>query len=127
VILFSASVPLQGGSRHINEQWPAYWEEKFAAHGYVPVDSIRRHIWDDSRVSFFYAQNILMYVKEDALSDYPLLQAEVASGHDKPLALVHPYLFEYYAKRWHSIEPVLWKLPLPFLKWGKKLLKKRAR
>ena len=28
VILFSAAIPFQGGSGHVNEQWPEYWVAK---------------------------------------------------------------------------------------------------
>lgn len=122
VILFSAAIPLQGGSHHVNEQWPEYWEIKFNTHGYVAVDPIRRHIWNDQRVSFFYAQNIVMYVKESELPNYPKLMAERKLGHDHPIPLVHPFLFNHYAKRWHAIEPLLWKIPLPIIKWAKRFL-----
>lgn len=126
VVLFSAAIPLQGGDHHVNEQWPEYWAEKFAHHGYVPVDPIRRHIWGDSRVSFFYQQNILMFVKESELPKYQKIAVERASGHGKALSLVHPFMFDHYAKRWRAIEPLLWKLPLPLIKWAKKRLQPRS-
>ena len=40
-ILFSAAVPGQGGTHHVNEQWPSYWAEKFAKAGYGVYDVIR--------------------------------------------------------------------------------------
>lgn len=123
VILFSAAVPLQGGSRHINEQWPEYWEKKFAAKGFVPVDALRRHIWGDARVSFFYQQNMLLYVRKDALTRYPKLEEEIRLGHDKALPLVHPFLFSYYAERWQLMVPFLSLLPPSVLHLAKSLLK----
>src|SRR5438874_4807793 len=30
-VLFSAAVPQQGGTDHVNEQWPDYWAELFAS------------------------------------------------------------------------------------------------
>ncbi len=122
IVLFSAAVPLQGGSHHVNEQWPAYWEEKFRALGYVPVDAIRRHVWDDSRVAFFYAQNILLYVKESELPHYPALKSEIETGHGKALPLIHPFIYTYYAERWRSIVPFLGKLPPGVLHAAKKYL-----
>lgn len=122
VILFSAALPLQGGSHHVNEQWPAYWEQKFKVQGYVPVDAIRRHVWDDKSVSFFYAQNILLYVKESELSKYPKLEEEIKTGHGRALPLVHPHMYLYYAERWRSVVPFLGKLPPSFLHSVKKLL-----
>ena len=122
VVLFSAAIPLQGGSRHINEQWPEYWEKKFAAHGYVPVDALRRHIWGDKRVSFFYQQNILLYVKESELSRYPKLEEEITSGHGKAPAFVHPHMYLYYAERWRMLVPYLGLIPVPVLHALKRLL-----
>jgi SAM-dependent methyltransferase len=126
VVLFSAAIPLQGGSHHINEQWPAYWAAKFAAEGYVPVDCIRRKIWDDKEVSFFYAQNIFMFVRKDELSRYPKLQAEIDAGNDAALPLVHPHMYLYYAERWRSVVPLLGKFPPGFLHAMKRLLKRAS-
>jgi len=33
-VLFSAAIPNQGGTGHINEQWQEYWAEKFYANGF---------------------------------------------------------------------------------------------
>ena len=90
VILFSAAIPGQGGYCHINEQWPEYWARFFAALGYVGVDCIRPQIWNNPTVSFWYRQNILLYVRETCIPAYPRL-AERASV--LPLALVHPDLY----------------------------------
>ncbi len=127
VVLFSAAIPLQGGSRHVNEQWPEYWEKKFAALGYVPVDALRRHFWGDSRVSFFYQQNILLYVRKDVLPNYLKLEEEVRNGHGKALPLIHPYLFTYYAERWKLVVPLLGIFPPRLLHAGKSLLKHLVR
>ena len=99
-----------------------YWEKKFRSHGYVPVDAIRRHVWDNKNVSFFYAQNILIYVQASNLSKYPGLEREVTSGQEHALPLVHPYMYLYYAERWRMVVPFLGKLPPSFLHMVKKLL-----
>lgn len=122
VILFSAAIPGQGGVHHINEQWPAYWEERFREVGYVPVDCLRKHLLHDSRVSFFYAQNIMFYVKESLLAEYPKLHEEYKSGHNRALAIVHPQLYTYYESRWSKIAPLIWKIPVPLIKLGKRML-----
>src|SRR5947199_5742614 len=33
VVLFSAAVPFQGGTHHLNEQWPDYWVRYFQEKG----------------------------------------------------------------------------------------------
>jgi cyclopropane fatty-acyl-phospholipid synthase-like methyltransferase len=47
VVLFSAAIPLQDGTHHVNEQWPDYWAALFAKCGYVPVDAVRPAFWDN--------------------------------------------------------------------------------
>jgi len=122
VILFSAAIPGQQGVHHINEQWPDYWEARFKEQGYVPVDCLRHHVWNDKRVSFFYAQNVMFYIKESELARYPKLDEEIKRGHGVALPLVHPYLYTYYESRWNKIVPLIWKIPLPLIKLGNKIL-----
>lgn len=100
VVLFSAAIPNQGGTGHLNEQWPQYWADLFAEHGYVPVDCLRRKIWTDENVSYWYAQNILFFVKKTTLPSYPAFQRELLAGNNVALPLVHPkkYLSLYLPK-----------------------------
>lgn len=76
VILFSAAIPGQAGTHHVNLQWPSYWAEKFAARGYVPVDCIRPFIWSDESIRIDYRQNLMFFVKKNALDQYPALKRE---------------------------------------------------
>lgn len=72
-ILFSAAVPGQGGQHHVNEQWPAAWQARFAAHGYYFHDAIRARIWNDERIHWWYRQNIFLLKKEKpATEPFPL-------------------------------------------------------
>ena len=61
-VLFSAAIPYQGGEHHVNEQWPAYWVERFAARGFIALDPFRRWLWARSDVDWWYAQNLLLFV-----------------------------------------------------------------
>ncbi len=90
-ILFSAAIPGQGGTDHLNEQWPDYWAEKFAAHGYMAVDAIRPRIWADPAIEFWYAQNAILYLREDTVSG--ALRRRVVDDLGA-LSLVHPRLFD---------------------------------
>ena len=88
-VLFSAAAPYQGGVEHVNEQWPAYWAERFAVHDYLPVDCLRRTLWSLSDVEWWYAQNMLLYVHRPALcANEALLREHHACP--QPPALVHP-------------------------------------
>jgi hypothetical protein len=99
VVLFSAAIPFQGGVRHFNEQWPEYWAALFQARGYLPVDCIRRKIWTDTRVSWWYAQNLLAFVARDRLSEYPALAREQELTDPLSLARVHPRLYLHWVAR----------------------------
>lgn len=90
VVLFSAAIPFQDGYHHVNAQWPEYWRDLFAERGYVVVDGIRSRIWHDESVEYWYAQNALLYVREDRLPEYPRLVEERARTRPEQLALVHP-------------------------------------
>ena len=116
VVLFSAAIPEQPGTGHINGQWPDYWAAKFKKHGYIPVDCIRRRIWNDPKVGYWYAQNAFIFVKESELARYPKLKKEVDQGYSTTLPLVHPVRYRY------ALQP----LP-PFFFRAKRKLKKILR
>jgi SAM-dependent methyltransferase len=84
VVLFSAAVPGQGGTDHVNEQWPSYWAERFAAVGYRPLDLLRPAIWDLDDVAWWYRQNLLVFAGPGAAADL--------STSGGPLDLAHPEL-----------------------------------
>ncbi|MBY0472776.1 GtrA family protein [Patescibacteria group bacterium] len=127
VILFSAAIPGQGGVHHINEQWPDYWEARFKEQGYVPVDCLRKFFWGDARVAFFYAQNIMFYVKESELPNYSELYEAYNAGHNRALSLVHPQLYVRYEAPWNLIIPVLGMFPPSVIHFGKRMLPRLAR
>jgi SAM-dependent methyltransferase len=93
VVLFSAAIPFQGGTYHINTQWPEYWARIFERHNYVCVDPLRREFWDNENIAPWYAQNLLLFVSRHRLKDYPLLDKEYGHMTPKPLSLVHPHTY----------------------------------
>jgi hypothetical protein len=76
IVLFSAAIPGQPGRGHINEQWPAYWRELFERQGFRRLDPIRRHVWQDSRINWWYRQNIVLYASEAAIAKSEALRVE---------------------------------------------------
>ena len=86
-VVFSAAIPFQGGENHINEQWPAYWTEKFMKRGFIPIDLIRLNLWNDSDVEFWYRQNIILYLHSDISYNYAIPKEVI---NKIPLSLVHP-------------------------------------
>jgi SAM-dependent methyltransferase len=90
VVLFSAAAPFQGGAHHVNEQWPGYWADLFTERDFVPVDCLRRRVWEDGRVEWWYAQNLLVFVRRSRLEELPLLKREYEAAGGAAPALVHP-------------------------------------
>lgn len=92
VVLFSAAIPGQGGTNHLNEQWPEYWVSRFDAQGFTVIDCIRSAVWTDPNVERWYAQNAFLFVRRDYLSTSTILRELSAKAN--PLALVHPRTLE---------------------------------
>jgi SAM-dependent methyltransferase len=90
VVLFSAAIPHQGGTHHVNEQWPSYWVAKFAEHGYRLLDCVRPAIWDSKDVEIHYAQNTLLFLAE-SITTPPDFAGHTAAG--SIVDMVHPRLF----------------------------------
>jgi SAM-dependent methyltransferase len=93
VILFSAAVPGQGGTHHVNEQWPSYWASLFAERDFVTVDAVRPRIWEKKDVAWWYRQNTLLFVSAAATDTRMRLRVE----HNCPrgaLDLVSQLIFE---------------------------------
>lgn len=90
VIVFSAAVPNQGGTDHKNEQWPAYWVKKFELFGFSCFDILRPVFWHDSRIEFWYRQNIMLYLSKKIVDHYPQL-SDITTFHYFPF--IHPDLF----------------------------------
>ncbi len=92
VVLFSAAIPGQGGTDHINEQWPSFWVALFEKNGYKVVDAVRGLIWEDSRICHWYRQNLLLFVNQAAKADLiDTLERQVRP----PLRVIHPDLYLY--------------------------------
>lgn len=103
VVVFSAAIPGQGGEGHVNESWPHAWARRFAAHGHRWADPLRASLWNDPRVEFWYAQNLLVFHAPDAFPSPPwppgTPAGDAASLERSPLSLVHPSLLAIYVKR----------------------------
>jgi len=93
VVLFSAAIPGQGGTHHINERWQHYWARLFRKYDFVPVDTLRDEIWSNEKVHSFYRQNMILYVNKKKLDDLHIGSTNVVENLQR-LSRVHPDIFE---------------------------------
>jgi hypothetical protein len=99
VVLFSAAIPGQGGTNHINERWQAYWAGLFAARDYHVIDCLRPPLWFDDDVPHSWRQNLLVYANDRALQAWPALAAAKERRAGAILDIVHPRFF------WRASKP----------------------
>ena len=92
IVLFSAAVPGQGGTNHINEQWPSYWSNLFRNENFEVVDLLRGMIWDDDRIPYWYRQNILLFLNATTRSG---LIESLRHDCKPPLCVIHPELYSF--------------------------------
>ncbi|MCC7446527.1 MAG: methyltransferase domain-containing protein [Anaerolineae bacterium] len=90
VIYFSAAVPYQGGTSHLNEQWQDFWAQRFQQKGYLPIDYIRKAVWQNDKISFWYAQGGLLYVERHYLEAHHDLKKKYEETNLSQLSIVHP-------------------------------------
>jgi SAM-dependent methyltransferase len=89
-VLFSAAIPFQGGNRHLNEQWPDEWARLFERHDYLAIDCVRKRVWENASVDWWYAQNTLLYAKAELFESNDALKGEYERSSLGQLRLVHP-------------------------------------
>jgi SAM-dependent methyltransferase len=87
-VLFSAAVPFQYGTHHVNEQWPDYWSILFRSHGFECFDPLRPELWNDPDVDWWYAQNALLFARTGSAAAAALPPGSRADR--RGLSLVHP-------------------------------------
>lgn len=109
IVLFSAAIPHQEGTHHVNCQWQSYWIAKFAERGYAVIDCIRPRVWSNDAVNLIYGQNMFVFCKDDKAKygDILRLAGEVP---DIMRNLVHPRLWEMYMPRYEAKQCVAVKV-----------------
>lgn len=91
LILFSAAIPGQGGTHHVNEQWQSHWIERFKAHGFHCFDYARPAFWLDRQVERWYRQNMLLFARNGTEE---WLQESGYQGFPS-VDVVHPEVFSF--------------------------------
>ena len=93
VVLFSAAIPYQGGTGHVNENWPEYWHQLFSKYGFRCFDNLRESVWGDPEVAWWYQQNTMLFVNPEKSPEIceHLKEFEVKKG--EVLTKIHPEQF----------------------------------
>lgn len=87
IVVFSAAIPFQGGTGHVNCQWQSFWVERFSQFDFEVFDLVRPVIWKDDTVDFWYRQNLLVFIN----AKRPDLIEPLSALRDPPyIDLVHP-------------------------------------
>jgi hypothetical protein len=105
IVLFSAAVPHQGGTNHINEQWPEYWFTLFKEFDYMGIDCLRNLIWNNPEIGIQYRQNIFLYVKKDIIN-----KIKIQNNLDCRINIIHPELYILKLKAWTPLTAISLKI-----------------
>lgn len=106
LVLFSAAIPGQAGTRHVNLRWQSEWQALFRQRGYRAFDVLRPAFWNDASIPWYYRQNLLVYARA-ARKDLcgPL---ETAAGASPAIVdLVHPELHLRLVRKQRSVRKLL--------------------
>jgi SAM-dependent methyltransferase len=117
LVLFSAGVPFQGGVHHVNEQWPEYWKDFFKQNGFQALDVIRKQVWKNPEVAYWYRQNMFLFVREDLIPGNPAFLDATRDADD--LMLVHSAILHYQL----GVRSILKQLPRSIWDAGLRRLK----
>lgn len=118
IVVFSAALPFQEGTFHINEQPAEFWASKFEKRGYQTVDFLRKKIWTNQNICYWYRQNILFFIKRERLAEFPELQSAANSTDPEFLTHIHPELLHNKVNRIENTATIP-----AFVKWQLYLLK----
>jgi SAM-dependent methyltransferase len=95
VVAFSAAIPGQRGTHHVNEQWPEYWARLFQERDYLAFDPIRPRIRGNPSVELWYRQNLVLYAARGWAAWHPEMKASLV---EQPVLLgewVHRAVYEF--------------------------------
>ena len=120
LVLFSAAIPGQGGTQHVNEQWQDYWAGEFMSLGYNAIDAIRGRIWHLAGIEPWYCQNTLLYANPAALERYPRLLSDRVSSLPS-LRVVHPQTWLRQPGPKELLRTIGQAIPTYFRKAGQRL------
>lgn len=125
VVLFSAALPGQEGTYHINEQYPEFWAALFLKFNFLPVDFLRPLLWNLPGVEYWYKQNMLMFIYKNKLSSFPYLEQNSHTVNPHFLFRLHPDLYNIKRKRLQETSTFLGLINWKWVVFKYKYLKRK--
>jgi SAM-dependent methyltransferase len=115
IVLFSAAVVGQEGTLHYNEQNNEYWVDLFSRNGFLCIDFLRHKIWNNDKISWWYRQNILIFIKNSEVnnSKYELIIRQITNNLN---TYIHPELLRHKCQKINKLERIL-ESPFKILKY----------
>ncbi|HEC2816442.1 TPA: class I SAM-dependent methyltransferase [Campylobacter jejuni] len=106
IVLFSAAIPYQWGTNHINCQPPEYWAKLFKNKGYVCFDILRADIWENKNIEWWYRQNIMIYVCQDKIE----MLNKMGFKECNPKYLIIPEYYEMLGKSEENLRDLVHRI-----------------
>jgi SAM-dependent methyltransferase len=105
-ILFSAAVPGQGGTMHINERDYDFWRTHFVARGYRLFDFVRKAVCNCREVEPWYRYNCMFFARGSAIAKLSrtALASEIPSEEKIPI---------FAPISWRLRNAIIKRLPTP--------------
>jgi SAM-dependent methyltransferase len=105
-VLFSAAVPGQGGTFHVNEQTYDFWRARFAKRGYRLFDFVRLAINGRLEIEPWYRFNSMFFARGAAIENLSAeaMKSEIALSDKIP---------DFSPVIWRMRNAVVRRLPLP--------------
>ena len=94
-VLFSAAIPGQGGTGHLNEQWPSYWVEIFEKFDFKVYDCLRKRIWGNESVAPAYRQNLFLFVSSQEAQTFEKMNPDIETHSMGALNVIHPDIYKH--------------------------------
>lgn len=99
IIIFAAAAHRHESDRPENVRWPWHWIRLFGERDFQCIDVLRPLLWRDGTVLWQYRQNLLLFMRNEAVSRFPQL-GEMPSFSGYPL--IHPDMYAHLIKEKHA-------------------------
>jgi len=105
MVMFSAAIPGQGGTNHINEQPFEFWRERFVNRGFRQFDFIRPQILTIHAVEPWYRYGTFLYVHESLVDGLPAEVRATGIDRDAPIPVLAPIIYRLRCRMLSMLDP----------------------